>query len=144
MSLDTAPEQARTGPATVADEFVAPARTYLGQSFRPGSVDQHSEPPRRHAVRRRVRWLVARATGGFGLTMTCATYVDPGGKAWEGQLGISDDRHLPALTRLADGIRAAGSISAVQLHHGGRRADSALTGVPTSRRGTMPTGTPEP
>ncbi|CAB4698120.1 MAG: NADH:flavin oxidoreductase [Actinobacteria bacterium] len=75
-------------------------------------------------------WLVRRAEGGFGLTMTCAAYVDEGGQAWPGQLGVSDDRHLPGLTRLADGIRAAGSVSAVQLHHGGRRADPHLTGRP--------------
>ncbi|WP_068324910.1 NADH:flavin oxidoreductase [Janibacter terrae] len=76
------------------------------------------------------RWLVARAAGGFGLTMTCATYVARAGQAWAGQLGISDDRHLAGLTRLADGIRAAGSVSSVQLHHAGRRSDPAVTGVP--------------
>ncbi|WP_435198192.1 NADH:flavin oxidoreductase [Janibacter sp. GS2] len=75
------------------------------------------------------RWLVARAEGGFGLTMTCATFVSPEGQAWAGQLGISDDRHLPGLTRLADGIRAAGSVSSVQLHHGGRRGNPDVTGV---------------
>ena len=42
------------------------------------------------------RWLVARAQGGFGLVMSCATYVAPEGQAWVGQLGISDDRHVPA------------------------------------------------
>lgn len=76
------------------------------------------------------RWLVARAEGGFGLTMTCATYVARAGQAWGGQLGISDDRHLPGLTRLADGIRTAGSVSSVQLHHGGRRGNPDVTGVP--------------
>lgn len=74
-------------------------------------------------------WLVARAEGGFGLTMTCATYVSREGQAWGGQLGISDDRHLPGLIRLADGIRAAGSVSSVQLHHGGRRSNPEVTGV---------------
>ncbi len=76
-------------------------------------------------------WLVARARGGFGLTMTCAAYVAPEGKAWDGQLGVSDDRHLPGLARLADDLRAAGSVSSVQLHHGGLRADAAVSGVPT-------------
>lgn len=76
------------------------------------------------------RWLVARAEGGFGLTMTCATYVAPAGQAWAGQLGISDERHLPGLTRLADGIRATGSVSSVQLHHAGRRANPEVHGGP--------------
>lgn len=73
-------------------------------------------------------WLVARARGGFGLVMTCAAYVSPEGQAWTGQLGISDERHETGLQRLADGIREAGAVSSIQLHHGGQRADAALTG----------------
>lgn len=75
-------------------------------------------------------WLVARGRGGFGLTMTCAAYVAPEGRAWRGQLGIAGDEHLPGLRRLADSLRATGTRSAVQLHHGGRRSDAALNGVP--------------
>lgn len=75
-------------------------------------------------------WLVARARGGFGLTMTAATYVSPDGKAWLGQPGASDDRHLAGLERLARGIREAGGVSAVQLHHGGERANPAASGRP--------------
>jgi 2,4-dienoyl-CoA reductase-like NADH-dependent reductase (Old Yellow Enzyme family) len=75
------------------------------------------------------RWLVARAHGGFGFVMTCAAYVAQEGQAWDGQLGVSDDRHLPGLTGLAEELRAAGSVSSVQLHHGGLRADPAVSGV---------------
>lgn len=73
------------------------------------------------------RWLTLRAQGGFGLTMTCAAYVQPSGKAFSGQLGIWSDRHLPGLERLARDINAAGSLASVQLHHGGRRASRDLT-----------------
>ncbi|WP_153502585.1 NADH:flavin oxidoreductase [Cumulibacter manganitolerans] len=73
-------------------------------------------------------WLVARARGGFGMTMTCAAYVSPEGKAFPGQLGISSDTHLPGLTRLAEAINAEGSMSVVQLHHGGRRASADISG----------------
>lgn len=76
------------------------------------------------------RWLTMRAEGGFGLTMTCAAHVQKGGQAFAGQLGIWSDAHLPGLTRLAIAIRAAGSVSAVQLHHGGRRTEPELTGEP--------------
>ncbi len=76
------------------------------------------------------RWLVARGTGGFGLVMTAAAYVAPAGQAWGGQLGIASDAHLPGLTALADELRATGTTSSVQLHHGGRRADPRLTGRP--------------
>jgi len=75
------------------------------------------------------RWLVMRAQGGFGLTMTCATYVQTAGKGFQGQLGIGSDRHLPGLERLAKSIRAAGSLSCVQLHHAGLRSPRELIGA---------------
>jgi 2,4-dienoyl-CoA reductase-like NADH-dependent reductase (Old Yellow Enzyme family) len=59
---------------------------------------------------------------------TCAAYVADTGRTWTGQLGIASDQHLPGLTRLAEGLRATGSRSLVQLHHGGRRADPGLAG----------------
>ncbi|WP_435742361.1 NADH:flavin oxidoreductase [Nocardioides sp. SYSU DS0663] len=76
------------------------------------------------------RWLEARGRGGFGLVMTCAAHVAPAGQAWAGQLGIASDAHLPGLARLAEGLRATGTRSSVQLHHGGRRADPSITGRP--------------
>ncbi len=69
-----------------------------------------------------LRWLLARARGGFGLVNTCAAFVSAEGKAWEGQLGIADDAHLPGLTRLASSLRDAGAAAIVQLYHGGRMA----------------------
>lgn len=77
-----------------------------------------------------IGWLTARARGGFGLVVTAAAYVQRSGLAWAGQLGVASDDHLPGLTRLADGLRAAGAVSAVQLHHGGIRADAAASGEP--------------
>lgn len=74
------------------------------------------------------RWLVKRAEGGFGLTMTCAAHVQPGGQGFAGQLGCFADDHLEGLTRLAAGIKAWGSLAMVQLHHAGMRAPSELTG----------------
>ena len=75
------------------------------------------------------RWLTMRAAGGFGMTMTCASHVDPLGQGFPGQLGSFSDEHLPGLTRLAAGIRAQGSVAIVQLHHAGRRAPAELTGA---------------
>ena len=74
------------------------------------------------------RWLVARGRGGFGVVKTCAAYVAHTGRTWAGQLGIASDTHLPGLSRLAAGLRATGTSSLVQLHHGGLRADSGLAG----------------
>lgn len=75
-------------------------------------------------------WLVKRATGGFGLTMTCAAHVQANGQGFPGQLGIWSDAHLPGLERLAKGIRAEGSLSSVQLQHSGLRAEPKLSGQP--------------
>lgn len=75
-----------------------------------------------------IQWLLARARHGFGMVMTAAAYVDPAGKAWQGQLGVSDEAHLPGLTRLAEGIRDAGAASVVQLHHGGMRSNPEVSG----------------
>ena len=36
-------------------------------------------------------WLVKRAEGGFGLTMTCAAHVQKAGQGFPGQLGIFSD-----------------------------------------------------
>lgn len=73
-------------------------------------------------------WLMMRARGGFGLTMTAAAQVNEQGKGFNGQLAAWDDIHLPGLTELARDIDATGSVSSVQLHHGGNRCSSKTTG----------------
>lgn len=75
-----------------------------------------------------IHWLTMRAKGGFGLTMTAAAHVQRRGQGFAGQLGIWSDEFLPGLKRLADGIRALGSLSAVQLHHAGCRTPADLIG----------------
>lgn len=75
-----------------------------------------------------IAWLTARAQGQFGLVMTAAAFVAPAGHVWPGQLGVASDDHLPGLAQLAKALRAEGAVSAVQLHHGGRRAEREVTG----------------
>ncbi len=75
-------------------------------------------------------WLTMRAKGGFGLTMTAAAHVQAAGQGFPGQVGIFSDNHLEGLTRLARTLRAAGSLSAVQLHHAGNRSPKELVGTP--------------
>ena len=76
------------------------------------------------------KWLTKRAEGGFGLTMTCAAHVQAVGQGFPGQLGVFGDQHLEGLTRLATAIKAAGSVSSVQLHHAGNRSPKELVGQP--------------
>jgi 2,4-dienoyl-CoA reductase-like NADH-dependent reductase (Old Yellow Enzyme family) len=73
-------------------------------------------------------WLIMRAKGGFGLTMTCASHVQAIGKGFSGQLGCFSDDHLQGLTRLAAGIKAEQSLAAVQLHHAGMRSPEDVIG----------------
>lgn len=77
-----------------------------------------------------IDWLLARARHGFGMVMTAAAYVAQAGKAWDGQLGVSDDAQLPGLERLASGLRQAGAASLVQLQHGGSKGSTAISGEP--------------
>jgi 2,4-dienoyl-CoA reductase-like NADH-dependent reductase (Old Yellow Enzyme family) len=74
------------------------------------------------------RWLVKRAEGGFGLTMTCAATTQKEGIGFPGQLGVYRDDQIEGLTRLAAGIKRHNSHAIVQLHHAGMRSPERLTG----------------
>lgn len=79
-----------------------------------------------------IGWLAMRAAGGFALVMTAAAPVQKVGQGYSGQLGIYDDRHVDGLRRFATQVRQQGSVSAVQLYHGGERADQNLVGTPVA------------
>jgi 2,4-dienoyl-CoA reductase-like NADH-dependent reductase (Old Yellow Enzyme family) len=101
---------------TLSNQFVLAPMTN-GQSHNDGRLGDDE-----------YRWLVMRAAGGFGLTMTCAAFVQREGVGFAGQLGIASDSHLEGLTRLAAGIKAHRSHAVVQLYHAGMRAPAKLTG----------------
>jgi 2,4-dienoyl-CoA reductase-like NADH-dependent reductase (Old Yellow Enzyme family) len=73
-------------------------------------------------------WLTYRASGGFGLVMTCAAHVQRIGQGFPGQLGTFGEQHISGLTRLASAIRAEGAVSSLQLHHAGIRSPAELIG----------------
>ncbi len=78
-------------------------------------------------------WLIMRAKGGFGITMTCAAHVQKRGKGFPGQLGIFSDEHIQGHQKLSKGIKSYGSIAVIQLHHAGMRSPKELIGgVPLS------------
>ena len=60
------------------------------------------------------RWLTMRATGGFGLVMTCAAHVQAQGQGFPGQLGVFGDQHLrrPHAPRGRDQGRGLGVLAA--------------------------------
>jgi 2,4-dienoyl-CoA reductase-like NADH-dependent reductase (Old Yellow Enzyme family) len=76
------------------------------------------------------QWYEQLARSGYGLIQTSAATVEAGAIAFERQLGIHSDDHLPGLTRIARAIHDGGGLSAVQLHHGGHRAKPSVGGIP--------------
>ena len=76
-----------------------------------------------------INWLVRRGKGGFGITTTAAANVTKEGQGWEGEMGVWSDNQIPGLTKLATMLNKTGTISLVQLFHGGMRAPQKITGV---------------
>jgi 2,4-dienoyl-CoA reductase-like NADH-dependent reductase (Old Yellow Enzyme family) len=76
-----------------------------------------------------LHWLTARADGGFGIVMSCATHVAKDGQGWPGELGIFGDEHIPGWSRVAAAMRTRGALSFAQIFHGGVRADATVSGV---------------
>lgn len=64
----------------------------------------------------------ARAAGGAGLVMVEATGVSTEGRISPFDLGLWENSQVEAFKRLADIIRAGGSVPALQLAHAGRKA----------------------
>lgn len=57
-----------------------------------------------------------------GMIIVEATYIDPSGLTFKGHLGMSNDRYLPGMKKLAATIKQDGAKAILQLHHGGREA----------------------
>ena len=76
-----------------------------------------------------IHWLVRRAKGDFGITTTAAANVTETGRGWEGEMGVWGDHHLEGLSEMATQLEDAGTISLVQLFHGGMRSPVELNGL---------------
>lgn len=79
--------------------------------------------------------LGARAIGGAGLVMAEATAVNPEGRISPWCPGIWSDEQIPGWKKITDFIRSAGSVSALQLAHAGRKASTYRS---WSGTGTVP------
>ena len=62
------------------------------------------------------------------MVTTEATYVRADGKGRTHQLGLHTDAMIPGLRRLTDALHAEGALAAVELNHGGRTAQAAVSG----------------
>ncbi|OTN88401.1 hypothetical protein A5819_000882 [Enterococcus sp. 7E2_DIV0204] len=65
-------------------------------------------------------------TGEVGAFITAAANVHKGGKGWDGELGVYDDRFIPGLSKLAAAIKKNHTKAILQLFHGGRMTDSKV------------------
>jgi len=79
-------------------------------------------------TQRTIDYYVRRAAGGAGLVIVEASYIAPEAKAFACQLGIDRDGLVPGHFELVEAIHRHGAKVAIQIHHGGGRADPALTG----------------
>ena len=71
---------------------------------------------------RMIRYYRRQAEGGVALLVVEYAYVDDiASKSAHCQLGISHSEHIPGLTWLAETIREAGAVPAIQLEHCGRQ-----------------------
>lgn len=62
----------------------------------------------------------------LGAVITAAANVSDNGKGWDGELGISDDKHIEGLSDLASSIQVNGTKAFVQLYHGGRMTHASV------------------
>lgn len=88
----------------------------------------NTQSPGGHVSAEEHAWLVRRAVGGFAFTLSCAAHVSPEGETFPGQVAVHSDEFLPGLERLASALNATGTVSAVQLQHGGARAAMVAEG----------------
>jgi len=72
----------------------------------------------------------ARAKGGVGLIIVEAAYVNSCGKGFINQIGIDHDRLIPGLKELTEHIHRHDTKIAIQIYHGGRQANTQVTGKP--------------
>jgi 2,4-dienoyl-CoA reductase (NADPH2) len=84
---------------------------------------------------REVNFIAERAKGGAGLVTVGGAYPHPLGKGYIGQLGASDDKFIPGLSKLAQVIRENGAKSVCQIMHTARYAHPEEYGM-----GGMPVG----
>ncbi|RAL25182.1 oxidoreductase [Lujinxingia litoralis] len=75
-----------------------------------------------------LRFLTARAAGGFSVIESCATHVSLEGQGWPGEFGIFEDRLIDDWRRVAEAIHAHDALLIPQIFHAGERANAQVSG----------------
>jgi 2,4-dienoyl-CoA reductase-like NADH-dependent reductase (Old Yellow Enzyme family) len=79
---------------------------------------------------RNIQYYRERARGGVGLIIVEAAYIHQSAKHRTHGIGSAEDRFIPGMKRLAQAIREAGSVPAIQIVHNGRLMSSKASGLP--------------
>lgn len=79
-----------------------------------------------------IQWLVRRAQGGFGGIVTSESGVEARGRGFGTEPGSHSDAHIPGLARLAEAVKAEGSLATLQLNHAGMRGHRVAQRVSSS------------
>ncbi|MCH6470102.1 oxidoreductase [Sinomonas terrae] len=137
-------------PATMNPATMNPAKSQLtlGRNGRPqrtlrnrlvsSPMERNYGTPDGRMTAQYADYLTTRARAGLAVVTTEATYVRPDGKGRTHQLGLHDDAVVPGLRALTDAVHAAGALAAVEINHGGRTAQSAVTGLPNVAPSPVP------
>ena len=72
-----------------------------------------------------IEHYVRRAQTGVGMVIVEHAYVRTDGRVHKAQLGIHHDDLIPDLRRLADAVKANGTVVGIQITHGGGKATQA-------------------
>ena len=89
---------------------------------------------------RLIHYYAERAKGGVGLVSIEGTAVEPRGTAFIRGISAADDSKIKGLSKLAKAIKAHGARASLQLIHGGRCVNPAISGfaTPMVSYATMP------
>ena len=109
----------KIGNVEIKNRFVMPAMG-SGHTEPDGTVGEKA-----------IEYYAARARGGFGLVITEFANVDPPGLCAFNQLRFHSDEFIPGFEKLAAAVHAGGATAFLQIHHGGRWADSRVANTPT-------------
>ncbi len=110
-------ESTFTSDMRLANRFVRSA-TWEGLADKDGAVTP-----------RLIEMMVELARGEVGLIISSYTFVSPEGQSSPGQLAAYDDRFLQGLQDMVRAVHSAGGKIALQLVHGGCKANSDLSGL---------------
>lgn len=78
---------------------------------------------------RELAFMLERAKGGAAIVSSGGGYPDILGRGYRNQMGLHDDRLIPGLNKLAQGIKGNGAVAVGQIMHTGRYAQPAKYGI---------------